>query len=326
MHHIYRRDWLLTPEGTPRGYIQPQFLREVWFHTGTICNLSCSFCLEGSRPGDNRIEMLTFKDAKPFIHEALSMGVEQFCFTGGEPFVIRDIFQILDYALTYRPCLVLTNGTKPLQLRMQQLLPLKKKPHTLRLRISLDYPDEELHDVGRGKGNYRRALDSLVQLYQMGFAVSVARRMAAGENSMEVEKRYRKLFVSLGLPEDIHIVAFPEYNPPGSPASVPAITEQCMIRYKDASSRAAFMCNNIKMVLKQDGVMKVYACTLVDDDPDYCMGSSLTEAMRYRVMLKHHRCYACFSTGASCCEPALEGNHQNGKPNMRENYETAKRS
>ena len=38
----------------PRGYIQPGALRELWFHTGTACNLACPFCLEGSRPGDDR--------------------------------------------------------------------------------------------------------------------------------------------------------------------------------------------------------------------------------------------------------------------------------
>ena len=41
----------VTPDGEPRGYIQPHALRELWFHTGTACNLSCPFCLEGSKPG-----------------------------------------------------------------------------------------------------------------------------------------------------------------------------------------------------------------------------------------------------------------------------------
>ncbi len=50
-----------------RGYIQPALLKELWFHTGTGCNLRCSFCLEGSKPGDNRLNPLTLKDAKPFI-------------------------------------------------------------------------------------------------------------------------------------------------------------------------------------------------------------------------------------------------------------------
>ncbi len=47
--------WHVDPDGNPRGYIQPKQLDELWFHTGTICNLRCSFCLEGSMPGNNRL-------------------------------------------------------------------------------------------------------------------------------------------------------------------------------------------------------------------------------------------------------------------------------
>ncbi len=308
MHHIHRTDWLLTPEGQPRGYIQPQFLKELWFHTGTICNLSCSFCLEGSAPGDRRIEPLTFQDARPFIEEALTLGVEQFSFTGGEPFTTRDIVRILDYALEHRPCLVLTNGTKPLQARMAEVLPLSQKPHPLRFRISLDYPDPARHDAARGKGNFQRALESLAQLHQSGFSVSVARLETPGENPGEVNRAYQDIFRKVGLPGDVHIVVFPNLYPPGETPSVPHITEDCMTRYHTAHSRAEFMCNFSKMVLKKDGWMSVYACTLVDDDRDYDLGATLREAMRIRIMLKHHRCYACFSSGTSCSELNFEEN------------------
>ncbi len=94
---------LADPKGARRGYIQPQRLQELWFHTGTVCNLRCSFCLEGSKPGDNRLNAITLDDAKPFIEEALALGVEQFSFTGGEPFVIPEMVSILDYALDHNP-------------------------------------------------------------------------------------------------------------------------------------------------------------------------------------------------------------------------------
>ena len=86
-YHINREDWLSTPDKVSRGFIQPQHLKELWFHSGTICNLSCPFCLEGSKPGDDRLNKIQLSDAKPFIDEALKLGVERFSFTGGEPFV-----------------------------------------------------------------------------------------------------------------------------------------------------------------------------------------------------------------------------------------------
>ena len=51
-----------------------------------------------------------------------------------------------------------------------------------------------------------------------------------------------------------------------------------------------------------DGRLRVYACTLVDDDPDYDQGGSLAESLGARVMLRHHRCFSCFKYGASCSE------------------------
>ena len=112
-----RDSWTHTRNGDPRGYIDSDKLKELWIHTGTACNLACPFCLEGSHPGDGRIPGMKLSDVKPFIHEALDMGVEQFSFTGGEPFVIKDFINILDYASQHRPCFVLTNATDPLLIR-----------------------------------------------------------------------------------------------------------------------------------------------------------------------------------------------------------------
>ena len=56
------------------------------------------------------------------------------------------------------------------------------------------------------------------------------------------------------------------------------------------------------MVVKKDGRMRVYACTLVDDDEDYDLGGSLAESMSAEIRLRHQRCYSCFKFGASCSE------------------------
>jgi len=301
-HHLTRKDWLCTPDNQLRGYIQPQFLKELWFHTGTICNLSCPFCLEGSKPGDDRLNKIAFSEAKVFMDEAMTLGVERFSFTGGEPFVVKDTVRILEYALERRPCLVLTNATNPLKMRLNEIKPFKQKLHPLSFRVSFDYPDPRRHDAGRGEGNFYLSLQTLKELFDAGFNVSIARRREKEEDVEGVDLLYRKFFKQAGVPEDIRIVSFPDFLKPGEIARVPQITEDCMTRYHTEEGRAAFMCNFSKMVIKRGGVMKVTACTLVDDDPDYDLGTTLTESMKYRVMLKHHRCYSCFAHGASCSE------------------------
>jgi len=292
--------WLLTSGGQRRGYIESVGLRELWFHTGTNCNLACPFCLEGSKPGDRRIEFLTLEDVRPFVDEAVALGVKNFSFTGGEPFVNPHFLSILDYALDHRPCLVLTNGTRPVVKRLRDIARLKDKPHRLAFRISLDHPDPARHDAHRGEGNFRLALSTLGRLYAEGFSVSIARLMEPDEDSEAVDAGYAPLLREAGLPADIEIIKFPDFLPPGSIRDVPEITEDCMRRYTTPARRAEFMCSYSRMVVKKNGRCGVYACTLVDDDEAFDLGETLTESLRTRVRLRHHRCYSCFACGASC--------------------------
>jgi MoaA/NifB/PqqE/SkfB family radical SAM enzyme len=295
-------DWRVTPLGDPRGYVQPHALTELWFHTGTACNLECPFCLEGSKPGDNRLQRISFADAKPWIDEAVGLGVRQFSFTGGEPFIVRDFIRVLDYALERAPCLVLTNGVDAVTKRLAKLAPLRARPHPLSLRVSIDWPDAARHDAGRGAGNFAKAWDAVRRLHDAGFRVSVARQMERGEERAAVDAAYRALLRAAGVPEDLNVVFFPDFGTPGSRAAVPSVTEHCMVTFQTEQTRREFMCAYSKMVVRKDGRMRVYACTLVDDDAAYDQGGSLAESLAARVMLRHHRCFSCFKYGASCSE------------------------
>ncbi len=293
---------LITANGLPRGYIQPYALEELSFHTGTACNLSCPFCLEGSRPGDDRLDRVKLDDLRPFLDEAVELGVKQFSFTGGEPFIVRDFVNILKYASNRLPCLVLTNGTDVVLKRLHHIARLKNPRNPISFRISIDFPDQKKHDAGRGKGNYQKALLGMKSLHDMGFHVSLARQMEPDEDSNATDNSFREIMVAAGIPRDTRIVAFPDFGTPGTNTKVPDISEDCMTRYHDNASRQQFMCAFSKMVIKQNGQMRVYACTLVDDNPDYDLGNSLTAALSSRIMLHHHRCYSCFSLGSSCSE------------------------
>ena len=294
--------WLFTPEGHSRGYIESDALRELWFHTGTNCNLACPFCFEGSKPGDNRIEFLTLDDVRPFVAEAVELGIETFSFTGGEPFVNPSFLDILDLALEHRPCFVLTNGSPPLRNRLPRIVEFKEKPYPPAFRVSLDHPDPARHDESRGKGNFRLALRTLGRLHAEGFAVSIARLMEPDEDSEPVDRGYAPYFLEAGLPPDLPVVKFPDLLLPGQIAHVPNVTERCMTSYTSAAQRAEYMCAYSRMIVKQNGRCGVYACTLVDDDAQFDLGVTLRQSLDVRIRLKHHRCYSCFAYGSSCSE------------------------
>ncbi|MGE0113985.1 MAG: radical SAM protein [Steroidobacteraceae bacterium] len=270
-------------------------LKELWIHTGTACNLECPFCLEGSRPGDTRLERIKLTEIKPYLDEAARLDVERFGFTGGEPLIVKDIVKILEYALSLRPCLVLSNGTAPLLKRLHQLQLLKQQAHPLSFRISIDYPDEQRHDTARGWGNFARALEGLQLLYEQGFAISIARQMDADEDADAVQEAYRLLLRKTRLPEETRIVALPELGKLGTPS-----------QRNDAGGFAKhpvkLMCSYSRMLLKRESKLRVYACAFTDDDARFDLGSSLTEAIQNRVCLQHQRCQQCLLHAASYSE------------------------
>lgn len=298
-----QNSWKVTSKGDARGYIEADNLKELWFHTGTRCNLSCPFCLEGSSPTADRLSYLSLEDVQPYLDEAVKMGVERFSFTGGEPFLNKAMISILEAALEKKPCLVLTNGTKPLLKKLSEIETLKRFDHPIQFRISIDYADQKKHDEGRGEGTFDLAFKSMKALQECGFKVSMARHAEMKENKTEIDATYDHFFKEYEIDtENLNIVAFPDFLTPGSKAEVPEITTNCMTTYQDDKSRKEFMCSFSRMVIKREDQCQVSACTLVDDDPDYDLGESLKESMDKRVMLRHHRCFSCFSFGASCSE------------------------
>lgn len=302
LDYLPRHSWRYTPAAEPRGYIDAHALDELWFHTGTACNLACPFCLEGSRPGDTRLDRVTLADVAPFMDEACGLGVRQFSFTGGEPFIVKDFVSILRHAAGFRPCLVLTNGTDPVLKRLGQIAGLRECAHPISFRVSIDWPQRDRHDAGRGSGSFDKSLEGIRRLRELDFPVSVARQAERGEITKAVDEEFRSLFEVSGIDPGTRIVAFPDFGTPGAVQDVPQITEDCMTRYHTEESRRQFMCAYSRMVIKKAGRMRVYACTLVDDDEDYELGDSLAAANGKRIRLKHHRCYSCFAYGASCSE------------------------
>jgi MoaA/NifB/PqqE/SkfB family radical SAM enzyme len=215
---------------------------------------------------------------------------------------VKDLLRILAYALERAPCLVLTNGVDAVPKRLAKLIELRSRPHALSLRVSIDHPDRARHDAARGEGNFLKAWQTLALLHAAGFRVSIARQMTPGEDRGAIEEAYRVLMRAHALPGDLNLVAFPDFGAPGAHPTVPQVTANCMTQYQTDTSRREFMCAYSKMVVKRDGRMRVYACTLVDDDAAYDQGGRLAESLGRRVMLRHHRCYSCFRYGASCSE------------------------
>ena len=177
-------------------------LDRLWIYTNYDCNLSCSYCVAESFVGAER-NGLTFPQVCRLIDEALEIGMTELFFTGGEPFILHDIFTMLCYGLERMRVTVLSNG---ILLKGQRLQQLKALPHRERLtvQISLDGSNAAIHDFYRGAGSWQRAIDAIERLKAEGFHVRLGTTQTP-ENSQDLAAMCQ-LHRALGIPDEDHII------------------------------------------------------------------------------------------------------------------------
>ena len=97
-------------------------------------------------------------------------GTEEIGFTGGEPFMNPDFFDMLEDCLSrdFR-VLVLSNAMRPMQRAKPKLLDVQNRfGDLLTLRVSLDHFTPERHEDERGPGTFKPTLDGLIWLASTG--------------------------------------------------------------------------------------------------------------------------------------------------------------
>lgn len=299
------RDPRTTAEGSPRASIALKTLATLWFNTGTLCNINCATCYIESSPRNDRLAYLTADEMRGYLRELdeLGLATPEIGFTGGEPFMNREIIAMLDAALmSGRTCLVLTNAMKPMR-RWQAALEDLLDAHGGRLviRVSLDHHTRAAHEAERGKGAWAPAIQGLQWVAGRGFKVAVAGRRLPGEPEDAARKNYGALFLRIGVTLDVWdptaLVLFPEMD---AAADVPEITEACWSIL--GKSPEDVMCASSRMVVKRKGASQpvVVACTLTPYEPGFELGPPFADALG-RVALNHPHCARfCVLGGASC--------------------------
>lgn len=290
------RDPARTAKGDPRATVRLERLETLWVNTGTLCNLACRTCYIESSPTNDSLVYLSLAEVEAYLDEAAALRAHTIGFTGGEPFMNRDMVAMMEAALARGfELLVLTNAMRPMR-RFERRLAALAAAHGPRvvMRVSLDHYDRDAHEAERGPGTFEKALDGLVWLVRAGFRVAVAGRRAGEE--AEARAGYARLFDRLGVHVD-HLVLFPAMD---ASADIPEISEACWDILHVSPS--AMMCASSRMVVKAKGAERphVVACTLLPDDPRFALGERLAGALD-PVALNHPHCARfCVLGGASC--------------------------
>ncbi len=175
----------------------PAFQWKLWLYTNYDCNLRCSYCVARSSPNAPR-RALGLANVERLVDEAAELGFDALFFTGGEPFLLKEIYAMLAYASARLTTTVLTNGMLLHGQRLEQLCEIAND--NLIVQVSLDGGAAEEHDVYRGRGSWRKTVEGICRLQERGFRV----RLGATEtpaNSAHLD-RLHAFRRSLGIPAE----------------------------------------------------------------------------------------------------------------------------
>src|ERR1700736_2251878 len=157
----------------------------LWLYTNFDCNLHCDYCCVRSSPKAPRRE-LGLSRIQRIASEAAELGVSEIFVTGGEPFLLADIGEILAACAAAAPTTVLTNGMLFAGRRLETLRSLPSD--RVALQISLDSPTPERHDRHRGKGTWARAWKGVERARAEGFRVRLAATVSTDHDAEEFRR------------------------------------------------------------------------------------------------------------------------------------------
>jgi molybdenum cofactor biosynthesis enzyme MoaA len=292
----------VTADGSNRAFIEARNIKTLWFNTGTLCNIECKNCYIESSPKNDRLVYLTFEEVKSFIDEVLdkNLGTNEIGFTGGEPFMNKDIMKMIDYSLNKKfKVLVLSNAMKPMLNRTNELIKLNHP--NLIIRVSIDHYQKQKHEEIRGKKTYDVMLQGLKWLNENNFNYTLATRLLWDEKEEDLRKNFGAFIKNNNLRLDTNspkqLVTFAEMD---EKMDTPEITTSCWdILKKDPND---VMCSWSRMVVRKKNSKSpsVIACTLLPYADEFDLGETLTNSLQ-KIYLNHKHCSKfCVLGGSSC--------------------------
>ena len=296
------KDQKVTADGSNRAFIEARNIKTLWFNTGTLCNIECKNCYIESSPKNDSLAYLTFEEVKSFIDEAIdkNLGTNEIGFTGGEPFMNKDIMKMIDYSLRkHLKVLVLSNAMKPMLNRTKELIKLNHS--NLTIRVSIDHYEKEKHEEIRGKNTFDVMLQGLKWLNENNFNYTLATRLLWNEKEEDLRKNFGTFIKNNNLRLDTNspkeLVTFAEMD---EKIDTPEITTSCWdILNKDPND---VMCSWSRMVVRKKNSknLSVIACTLLPYADEFDLGETLTNSLQ-KIYLNHKHCSKfCVLGGSSC--------------------------
>jgi MoaA/NifB/PqqE/SkfB family radical SAM enzyme len=200
---------MTIPVPEPQVAGDPTALKwKLWIYTNYDCNLRCSYCVAKSGPNVQR-RAIGLANLQRLVDEAVALCFDHVFFTGGEPFLLNDIYEMLAYSSARVKTTVLTNAMLLRQklpggdqTRLECLSEIANE--NLIVQVSLDGGRPQDHDAYRGPGTWAKTVEGLQYLQAAGFRV----RLGTTETPVNSAHLHElcEFHRSLGIPDEDHFV------------------------------------------------------------------------------------------------------------------------
>ncbi|HEX5134245.1 MAG TPA: radical SAM protein [Thermoanaerobaculia bacterium] len=274
-------------------------LDTLWFQVaGTLCNIACTHCFISSSPTNRSHQMLSLGDVRRRLVEAESLGVREYYFTGGEPFLNPEIFPILEETLARGPVTVLTNGLLLTPERCRRLKRLfDASEYSLDLRVSIDGYTPDSNDPIRGAGTYVRILQGIRNLADAGLNPVITVTEACSDASTgDGRTRFLDWMRAIGLSRPrLKVLSLFRIGAEERRLRAYESWETLRGRELAPAEAEALQCSSCRMVTSRG----VYVCPILIDEPRARMGETLAETLR-PFELAFPSCFTCHEYGVTC--------------------------
>ena len=274
-------------------------LDTLWFQiSGTLCNLACTHCLVSSSPTNRTHDMLSLEEVRAHLKDARVLGVREYYFTGGEPFLNPEMEAILEETLRQGPATVLTNGLLLDASRCRRLKAMADAAeYSLDLRVSLDGYDAPTNDAIRGPGTFARILKGIRRLADEELNPVITVTEACPEAATDGGKRrFYELLSELGIDRP-RLKVLPLFRIGAEAGRSGAYESWQRLTQGDETDDGwdHLQCSSCRMITQRG----VWVCPILVNEPAARMGVALDDALD-RFPLRFPACWTCHVQGASC--------------------------
>lgn len=288
---------------SPAPPVALEHLDDLWFQVGgTLCNLECRHCFISCGPHNRSFGFLDLATVRRRLDESVALGVKEYYFTGGEPFLNPDMTAILELALRYGPATVLTNGTVLKDEWLERLRRAEdESAYSLEFRVSIDGCTPEENDPVRGDGTFDRAMRGVRRLVDHGFLPLVtAARTRDDQDEAALFAGFVRALRGIGYDRPrVKLLPTLRLGAEAGRQRGYWADERVTPEMLEGFDTQSLICSHSRTVTDRG----VWACPILIEAADARLGGALADALG-PYPLRHHACFTCYQYGALCANPS----------------------